>query len=190
MKKQIVIHIVFMFLIPYSINACNSYSNIELEKYKEDSIKVTYEGSFVFQYGGESKLALFFPKINLIRKHNTKIVSPYYGIELGLHLGFVAGYGSLSGIVGFEKSIFNLESSLSHFRTTKISDGEEGLKGPFSQNLVNLKFGIRIKNARVKVGRSFLLGENIPHGQDRIPILDIGKIDNRIWGIELQFIIG
>jgi hypothetical protein len=151
-----------------------------------DSVRVTYEVNLVFQYGGESKLALFLPKINVLRKHIAGFINPYYGLELGLHAGFVAEYGSLSAIVGVEKNIFNLETSVSHFRTTKIRDVNGGFNGPFSQNLLNLKFGVRIKNLRIKVGTSILLNESVPQGQERIPLLDIGKINNNIWGIELQ----
>jgi hypothetical protein len=151
-----------------------------------DSLKVKYEANFVFQYGGESKLALILPKINLLRKHQTNSINPYYGIEFGLHTGFVGGYGSLSGIFGIEKNIYSIETSASHFRTTKISDGEGGYSGPYSQNLINLKLGIQIKKVRLKVGTSFLLNENIPQGQERIDLLDLGKINGTIYGIELQ----
>ena len=126
-------------------------------------------------------------KINLIRKHSTNFINPYYGLELGLHAGFVGGYGSVSGILGIEKNVYSLETSLSHFMTTKISDGEGGFNGPYSQDLINLKIGFQIKKVRLKVGTSFLLNENIPQGQDRIPLLDIGKINGTIFGIEVQF---
>ena len=162
-------------------------NQINSSKKSNDSLKVKFEANFVFQYGGESKLALFLPKINLLRKHQTNYINPYYGIELGLHAGFVGGYGSLSGIVGIEKDIYSIETSASHFRTTKISDGEGGYNGPYSQNLINLKFGIQIKKVRLKVGTSFLLNENVPLEQERIPLLDFGKINGIIYGIELQF---
>ena len=97
------------------------------------------------------------------------------------------GYGSVSGILGIEKNVYSLETSLSHFMTTKISDGEGGFNGPYSQDLINLKIGFQIKKVRLKVGTSFLLNENIPQGQDRIPLLDIGKINGTIFGIEVQF---
>jgi len=154
---------------------------------KNSSLKKKYEANFVFQYGGESKIAVFLPKINLIRKHSTNFINPYYGLELGLHAGFVGGYGSVSGILGIEKNVYSLETSLSHFMTTKISDGEGGFNGPYSQDLINLKIGFQIKKVRLKVGTSFLLNENIPQGQDRIPLLDIGKINGTIFGIEVQF---
>lgn len=156
-------------------------------KSDKDSKRVIYEANFVFQYGGESKLALFLPKANLLRKHQIDLFTPYYGIELGLHAGFVGGYGSLSGIVGIEKNVFSLESSISHFRTTKINDGYNGYNGPFSQNLLNLKLGFKISKVKLKVGTSFLLNENIPQGQEKIDLLDLGKINKTIYGIEIQF---
>ncbi len=156
-------------------------------KHSTDSAKIIYEANFVFQYGGESKLALFLPKVNLLRKHRFDFISPYYGIELGLHAGLVSAYGSFSGIVGLEKDIFSFETSASHFWTTKISDGNNGFNGPFNQNLVNLKLGFQIKKVKLKVGTSFLINEHIPLGQTRIPLLDIGKINKMMYGIELQF---
>lgn len=162
-------------------------TQISISVKDKDSKKIIYEANFVFQYGGESKLALFLPKVNLLRKHHYDFVNPYYGIELGLHAGFVGGYGSLSGIVGIEKNIFSLETSVSHFRTTRISDGDDGYNGPFSQNLLNLKLGFQISNVRLKVGTSFLLNENIPQGKERIDLIDLGKINETIYGIEIQF---
>lgn len=154
----------------------------------EDSKKAIYEANFVFQYGGESKLALFLPKVNLLRKHQFNSIAPYYGIEFGLHGGFVGGYGSVSGIVGVEKNIISLETSLSHFRTTKIPDRDNGgNNGPFSQNLLNLKLGFQINKVRLKAGTSFLLNEKVPQGEERIGLVDLGKINRRIYGIEIQF---
>lgn len=170
----------------YKYSKSDSSQIFNLEKDK-DSKKVFYEANFVFQYGGESKLALFLPKVNLLRKHQFDFITPYYGIELGLHAGFVGGYGSLSGIVGIEKNIFSLETSISHFRTTQISDGNNGFNGPFSQNLLNLKLGFQINKVRFKLGTSFLLNENIPQRQERIDLLDLGKIKETIYGIEIQF---
>ena len=162
-------------------------TQIFTSKNDKGSMKVIHEANFIFQYGGESKLALFLPKVNLLRKHQYDFVNPYYGIELGLHAGLVGGYGSISGIVGIEKNIFSLETSVSHFRTTKISDGDNGYNGPFSQNLLNLKLGFQISKVRLKVGTSFLLNETIPQGQEKIDLLDLGRINETIYGIEIQF---
>lgn len=151
----------------------------------DDSVKVIYSANFVFQYGGESKLTIL-PKINLLRKHQLSLVNPYYGIELGVHPLFVAGAFTFSGICGIEKGIFNLETSLSHYRTTKVRGGQSGFNGPFSQDLFNIKFGVQIMKIKLKVGTSFLLNENILQGQERISLLDIGKINGTIYGIELQ----
>lgn len=170
----------------YKYSKSDSTQIIISEKDK-DSKGVIYEANFVFQYGGESKLALFLPKVNLLRKHQFDFITPYYGIELGLHAGFVGGYGSLSGIIGVERNIISFETSVSHFRTTKISDGDNSYNGPFSQNLLNLKLGFQISKVRLKVGTSFLLNEKIPQGQERIGLLDLGKINGTIYGIEIQF---
>jgi len=176
--------------IQTNIEKCKSSkadtTKIHISKQNKDSLKVIYEANFVFQYGGESKLTLL-PKVNLLRKHKLSLFNPYYGIELGVHPLFVAGAFSFSGVFGIEKSIFNIETSVSHFRTTKIRNGQNGFSGPFSQNLFNLKFGIQIKKVKLKIGTSFLLNENIPQGQKRISLLDIGKINGILCGIELQF---
>ncbi len=170
-----------------------NYNSLKVESkqiygsnYNVESSKITYEVNFVFQYGGESKLTLL-PKINLLRKHKLTLISPFYGLELGIHPLFVAGAYSFSGICGIEKGRLNLETSVSHFRTTKIRDEKDGYNGPFSQNLLNVKLGYKISKVRIKVGRSFLLNEIIPQGQKRIGLIDLGKINDAIYGIEIQF---
>jgi len=181
-----ILKISFLILLP--IFGFSKINNEPL-KLEIDSTDKEYQLGVVFGLGGESKLALFLPKINFIRMHNLKKVAPYYGLELGIHGNLVSASGSISGIIGIEKSIFRLESSLSHFRTSKIRIDENEINGPFSQNLINIKLGIKVKNVVLKIGRSFLLNEYIPNGQKRIPLLDIGKINNKIYGIELQIIL-
>ena len=150
--------------------------------------RVSYRYNFVWQYGGESKLAIL-PKFNAFRVHDLKFLNPYYGLEAGIHPLFVSAAFTFSGVCGIEKGIFNLETSLSHFRTTKINDGNGGLKGPYSQNSFNLKLGIRIKKIYIKIGRSFLLNENVPVGQDRISLFDIGEINGKVYGVEVQYVL-
>lgn len=115
------------------------------------------------------------------------LFNPYYGIELGIHPLFAGGAFTFNGFCGIEKDFLSLESSLSHFRTTKISNGDKGYNGPYRQNLLNLKLGFQINKIRLKVGTSFLLKENIPQGQERIDLLDFGKINDTVYGIEIQF---
>lgn len=115
------------------------------------------------------------------------VFKPYYGIELGIQPLLVAVCDSVSGIVGIEKNFISFETSFSHFRVPRIYYDENDVKGPFSQNLLNLKLGFQICNKlRIKVGTSFLLNEKIPQGQERIPLLDMGKINGTIYGIEIQ----
>ena len=151
-----------------------------------DSSTVTYKASMVFQYGGESKLTIL-PKVNLVRIHKSNIVQPYYGIELGFHPLFISAAFTLAGVAGVEINSFHLEASISHFRTTKMNDGDDGYKGPFAQNAINLKLGYSVKRVTLKVGTSFLISESIPQGDERIPLLDIAMINGQIFGIELQF---
>jgi len=187
MKIKAAILFTILLLLPV-FGMASSFSTYNQNLINEDTSKVTYEINCMVSWGGDSKLALIFPKVNILRKHNLKVANIYYGGGLGLHLALISGYGSISGITGIEKSIFNLESSISHFRTTKIPDGNGGLRGSFSQNLVSLKFGLKIKRVRLNLVRSFILSEKIPLGQDRIPLLDIGNINNKIWGIEIQLV--
>lgn len=151
-----------------------------------DTSKVAYKANLVFQFGGESKLTLL-PKINLLRVHQRHLIKPYYGLELGVHPLFVAGAFTFSGILGFEVGQFNLESSFSHFRTTKIRDGYGNLNGPYYQNLLNLKLGYSIRRFTIKLGTSFIINDTAPTGDDRLPLLDIGKINQQIFGLELQY---
>ena len=167
----------------YKTTKSDSY-HLETSEDKIDSSKVIYKANLIFQYGGESKVTIM-PKVNLLRVHKLNLINPYYGVEFGIHPLMIAGAFTFSGVCGVEKSIFNLETSISHFRTTKISDGEDSFIGPFSQNSLNLKLGIQIKKVGVKIGTSFLINENIPQGQERISLLDIGKINGNIYGIEL-----
>ncbi|HYF02361.1 MAG TPA: hypothetical protein VEC36_03220 [Patescibacteria group bacterium] len=142
---------------------------------------VIYDVNIVFQYGGESKFAfLFFPKINVFRKHITKTINPYYGFELGPHLHLLGGYGSISAIVGLEAGFFNVETSLSRFVATAVeaTDDDYGL---FRQTLWNIKAGVGIGAARLKIGRSFVQSEYVPNGQERTPFFDVGKINGHIW---------
>ena len=147
---------------------------------------ISYRANAVLQYGGESKLTLM-PKLNFLRVHELEGFSPYYGLEAGILPMFTFGAFSFSAIGGFEKGMFSIETSLSHFRTTRISDNMGGHKGPFSQNLLNLKLGVQLWEVRLKFGVSFLLKENIPNGDEPIPLLKIGEINDIIFGIEIQF---
>lgn len=165
----------------------DSSNTLKAQKFSfNDTSKVSFKANLVFQYGGESKLTIF-PKLNMVRIHQSKILKPYYGLELGFHPLFVAGAFTFAGVTGVELNSFNLESSLCHFRTTKVNDGNGEYSGPFIQNSFNLKLGYSIKKFTLKVGMSFLIDKSIPEGDERIPLIDFGKINNHIFGLELQF---
>lgn len=151
-----------------------------------DTAKVVYTANFVFQYGGESKLTIL-PKVNFLRKHRGYAFKPCYGLELGFHPLLVFSAYTFSAIGGVERGFLSLESSFSHFRTTKIPVDNDSFNGLFSQNAINLKLGFQVYNARLKLGTSFVLNENIPAGQERIEFLDIGLVNGTIFGVELQF---
>lgn len=180
MKKYI---LYFMFMFPFGGVAAQSAKRPVV-----DSSKTGHELNFMISYGGDSKLSLMLPKINGIRKHNLKFGKPYYGLGLGLHGALITWYGSASIFSGIEKGIFDFETGFTHFRTGKVRISDSVTNGPVSQNLASLKLGIRIGKIRLKLVRSFVLSENIPAGQERSKWLDIGKINNAIWGIELQYI--
>ena len=181
--------LVFILSLIHSIYSQQDSSSPILEDQKEEKISnAHYEMNFAFQFGGEAKLTIL-PKFNILRKHKLPFLSPYYGLEAGIHPLMIAGAFSFSGIVGIEQKRFNLESSISHFRTTKISDGDEGFNGPYGQNLFNIKIGFRIGKVRLKLGRSFILREFIPTGQTRIPLLNLGEINGNIYGAEVQILL-
>lgn len=188
MKNTLLILLILILTFPYSGNAQN-HSNAEKSKINRDSSKVEYELNCAISLGGESKFALFFPKVNFLRKHRFNKTKLYYGAGLGVHGGFVSVYGSLSAMAGIERRFLDLETSISHFRTSRINVDDNDVRGPFSQNLFNLKLGVIIKNVKLRIVRSFVINEGIPTGQEKIPLLDIGKINGNIWGIELQFIV-
>lgn len=162
----------------------------------KDSLKAYFEAGFSYQYGGETKLP-FIPKFYLVRKHNLKFVKPYYGIEFGiLPIIPIVYMGSIAGVIGLEKNRFNVETSFSYFRYDSFElsgDNESNLRatdGPTTQRAINLKVGYQIRKIRIKVGRTFVLGEQTPKGSERIGLLDFGKIGSQNWGIELQVSIG
>lgn len=162
-------------------------SQIEKEPFLfDESKKVSYKANAAFQYGGESKITIL-PKFSLVRIHQAKIIKPYYGAAIGLHPNLISAAFTFAGIGGIEVKQFSIESSISHFRTTRISDGLDGFKGPYAQNAFNLKIGYTIKRFTLKLGRSFLISEHFPEGDERIGILDIGKINGQTFGIELQW---
>lgn len=148
--------------------------------------EITYELSCVYAVGGESKLVIFIPKLNLIRKHIGNTLNYYYGVEGGIYPLFIAGSGSLGVLYGMELNGLNLETTLSHFRTTKINDGVNNYIGPFSQNLASLKIGFRYANFGIKAVSTFAVNESVPSGQERPPLLDIGRVNNLMLGVEAQ----
>ncbi|MEM1327826.1 MAG: hypothetical protein AAGI23_17830 [Bacteroidota bacterium] len=178
--------ILLLILIFPLLGNAQSISNSEVNKVSRDSSRIQYEGNMAFAVGGESKLAFLFPRFDFLRKHIFEKGSFYYGAGLGLHLAFVAGYGSINGITGLEYRFLDVESSISHLRTTRIVVDENDIRGPFSQNLFHVKAGVKIKNVKLRVVRSFIISEVVPIGQDRIPLLDIGKINDNLWGVEVQ----
>jgi len=129
------------------------------------------------------------PKFEYLRIHQTKKINFYYGGSLGIHGAFVTGYGSLSAITGIEYKKLDFNTSISHFKSLKAKIDETESIGPFSQNLINLKVGLRINKFRIRIGTSILLNENAPLNQDRIPLLDLGKIADKLWLIEFQTIL-
>jgi hypothetical protein len=177
--------ILFLFVAQFSV--------LKTLVLAQDSIRVgarnvEYELNFMISYGGDSKLALLLPKINVSRKHNIKSLKPYYGGGLGLHGALVTWYATATAYAGLEKGHFNFETSLTHFRNGKSRPSDTLTIGPFAQNLASLKLGILIKKVRVQFVRSFILSERIPAGQEKNGLMDIGKIGNAIWGIEVQFV--
>lgn len=152
----------------------------------DESEEISYKANLIFQYGGESKLTLL-PKINFIRIHQKNFFKPYYGVELGVHPLFIAGAFTFTAMSGVEFKNIQIESSISHFRTTKVSDPDGGQNGPYAQNLLNLKLGYNISRFSIKVGTSFPINDNLPKGDERIPLFDLGVINGQIYGIELQY---
>ena len=167
----------------------NVHAQIDENANKEVSPKVINEYSLIFSFGGESKLALFLPKFEYLRIHQLKPVNLYYGGSFGIHSAFVTGYGAISAVGGLEYKRLDFSSSISHLRILKARIDENDSIGPFSQNLINLKLGIRVKEIRFRIGTSMVLNENTTIGEERSGLLDFGKIGNRIFLIEIQTIL-
>lgn len=178
--KQTLTYIILLTV--YSASGQISLADFYFDKTNE----VSYKSHLVFQYGGESKLTIL-PKFNFYRIHQQRLLKPYYGIEIGVHPLFVAGAFTFSALTGCEIKNFQLETSLTHFRTTSIAGADGGQKGPYMQNLFNFKIGYIINRISIKIGTSFTINENISKGEERLPLFDLGMINNHIYGVEFQY---
>lgn len=183
LKRKILILCILMTLFL-------TYSNAQ------DSIKIRtdhnikYEFSYTLSAGGESKLSLLFPKINFVRKHVYSKSILYYGFGVGVHVHFLGGWGTLNGLVGFEKKRLDLESSYSYVWITEIKRTDKPSMGPCNQNLINLKIGYKFKYSKLRFVTSYVISEMTPNGHDRNPLMDVGRInDNFVLGLEFTSII-
>lgn len=110
---------IFTYIILLTVYSASG--QIDLDDFYFDKAKeISYKTNLVFQYGGESKLTIL-PKFNFYRIHQQKLLEPYYGIEIGVPPLFVAGAFTFSALTGCEIKNFQLETSLSHFRTTDLN---------------------------------------------------------------------
>jgi len=173
-KKSISILIILLFVF-----------KLVAQEEVDKNPKPKFEASYSLAIGGESKFAFLLPKINVARRHQFPKIDFYYGVGIGAHTSFVGGFGSFNGFIGVEKNRFDLETSFSHFWITRTPTDEDVDDFPFHQNLINLKIGYRIKNSIIRIGTSFLLSEKTTAGLKRNKLLDVGKINGRIYGIEV-----
>lgn len=152
--------------------------------------KIKYEFSYALSVGGESKIALLFPKINFARKHESPKSNIYYGLGVGMHVHFLGGWGTLNGFCGIEKKRLDLESSYSYLWISEIKRTDKPSMGPCNQNLINLKIGYKFKYSKLRFVTSYVISEMTPNGHERNPLLDVGRInDNFILGLEFTSII-
>ena len=156
---------------------------------KKNKYLPSFEFQVAFGLGGESKVSLFLPRTNFILKHNIGRTSLYYGVGAGLHVNFLTGYSTLSGIIGIEQGILDFETSLSDLAIPKEYFGILDSEGNFHQNLLNFKFGIRTKKIKVRGSISKVLFDGFPIDETRSTFIDIGMKENIILGIEVLFIV-
>ena len=177
--------LIFFNLLVFAVNAKSS-SVISTSESITDSTK--FVGSLACAYGNESKIGILLPKFYGVRKHYRSMVDFYYGGSVGLHPLLITGMVTATALFGTEFKKIDLEGSVSQLRVFKIPerDGIE-TKGPFGQSLLNFKIGYRIKKVRIRLGYSWILAEQIPKEQERIPLLDIGKIGGNLYGLEVVF---
>lgn len=112
--------LLFVLVFIPSVGSAQSIPYLEYDGTEEKELDYFNELGFVFAFGGESKLAVFLPKVNFIHYQELEKFNSYYycyyGGELGIFPLLVAGAASISAIGGLEKGVFSLEGSFAHFR--------------------------------------------------------------------------
>ena len=144
---------------------------------------VSYNAYISFQFGGEAKLT-FMPKFGFTRQHNNKSIKPYYGLEGGLYHLLMYNTYTLNMVLGAKKNIFSLESNVNNFWVP--SHKPDAKVRSYRQSSLGIKAGIDIKKTRLKTIIAFIIDENIPQGEDSMPLFGIGRINNVILGVELS----
>lgn len=138
-------------------------------------------------FGAEHKFTFPTPKVTYTRMHFGGKVQPYYGASGHLNLiqhPFFSG-GAFAGI---RYKFLGVESGLSYLRYVEASDvvAPES-RGPFAETWINPKLCFFIKKVVVKVGPAFLWRDQVPTGQQKVPLFNAGRLNGRFYNLEVLF---
>ena len=138
-----------------------------------------------FGVGPETGLSFMIPKFSYYNFQNRKSFETYYSIE-GSAWIIHALFMSLDCLCGVKKNIFTFDSSVGIWWYPKLKneDGSEGL-GPYFRTTLNPKIGFKFKGVWLKAGSSVYLHRNYSNEQEKLGILDIGKIGNMYFNFEI-----
>ena len=128
-----------------------------------DAPTAGYELSCVFAYGGESKLAVLLPRVQLVRKHYLRQVEPYYGLTAGFQVALVSWLGSAGVVAGANAGPFDVEFGLGRWYTPALGADDPTIALPsLRQDLLSLRGGLAIGRVHLRVGHAWELGRRAP----------------------------
>ena len=141
-----------------------------------------WEGGAEFEAGGLAKIAVFTPILYGGRRHHLEQINWYYGLAGGAQALLITGVYNFRAYTGIAYRSLDVESSVGRYYAPKVAvDEMDPGTGPMRQDLLNFKLGVRIQRVRLRLGTSFVLGENYPDGQANEGLLPIGRINGRIY---------
>jgi len=153
---------------------------------KTDSfIKKHFYGGFGI--GPETGISGILPKISYYSFKERKSIESYYGIEGSV---WVVGAGMFSAdfVYGIKKSIFTIDSSIGLWWYPKTDRNKYKTSiGPYFHGTINPKLGIKFWKLWIKAGPGIFIFRDYPKSEEQFGILDITKLGNTHYNIEILF---
>ena len=171
------------------LTVATSSAQMESDSTAADASAVGYELSCVFAYGGESKLAVLFPRVQLVRKHNLGRVEPYYGVGAGLQAALITYWASAGVLGGVTIGSTEIEVGLGRWYTPPLRvDGPTPPRPSLRQDLLSLRGGVAIGRVHLRVGHAWEIARRAPADTPPAIRLGIGKsgLTSIEVGVDLQ----